>query len=109
LAAPLCVPGFLVLGPCIERLAFVGPLLAAIVAGDERKTSRGLRIGVGNLGRPADSALGIAIRLAGAIAVEDVARHSIEIDEGLALDSLGAGRRQRRGRRETDDAAASCV
>src|ERR1700739_2775864 len=96
------VTGFLILGPGIKRFVFVGPLFAAVVAGDERKTSRRLRIGVGNQGLPGDGALGVAIRLACAVAIEHVKRHSIEVDESLAPGSFGAGwrdgLRQRRKR-----------
>src|SRR5215813_8383169 len=87
---PGCVTGFLVLGPRIERFAFVGPLLAAVVAADERKTSRRLRIGVGNQGQPINRALGVAIRFVLAVAIKHVERHTVEVDEGLAPGGVAA-------------------
>src|SRR6266699_1615920 len=67
-----CVAGRFVLRPSIERLAFVGPLFAAIIPRDERKTSRRGGVGIGDQRRPIDGTLRIARRLAGAVAVEHV-------------------------------------
>src|SRR5262252_8165340 len=110
-AVPGRVPGFPVLGPGIERFAFVGPLLAAVFSRDERKTAVRLRIGVGNQRQPRDGALGVAIRFALTVAIEHVERHAVEIDEGLASRGVGADRwrslGQHRERRKADDAAGA--
>lgn len=46
-AVPGSVPGFLILGPRVEWLPLVSPLLRAVVAGDDRPVSRGLADTVG--------------------------------------------------------------
>src|SRR5262249_7467481 len=60
--------------------------------------------------QPIDRALRIAIRFTLAVAIEDVERHAIEVDESLAPGGVGAGRWdglcQRGERNETGDAAA---
>ena len=105
------VTGIFVFDRGIKRLAFIGPLFAAIVARDERKTSRLIGIGVGNQRKPIGGALGVAIRFAGVVAVEDVECHSVDVDEGFALGCVGADRRrclrQRRERTQTNKSAGT--
>src|SRR5580693_1911368 len=84
-----------VLGKLIERLALVGPLLAAVVAGDDGPISRCLGIGAGQERRPVGGALAVAVRFAGGIAVERVERQALGVDQGLALGRIGALRRRR--------------
>src|SRR6185369_2058794 len=68
-----------IFGIVVERLALVGPLLLAVVAGDHRVVARRL-VGVGgHQGRPRRGAGAIAYGLAasGRILVECVERHSV--------------------------------
>src|ERR1700745_2707447 len=71
-----CVARLLVLHPAVERLTFVGPLLRAIVAGDNRPTSRGLARAVSLQRRPVFRAFAVAIRLAGRVFVKGVEGHA---------------------------------
>src|SRR5271170_5566171 len=80
------VAGLLVVLPEIQRLALVGPLLAAVVTDDHRPGAGGLGIRRSHQRRPVGRALGVAGRLAGrGVAVEDVERYALGVDHGLAL------------------------
>ncbi len=96
------VAGLGVLVERIERLAFIGPLLVAVVARDYRPIAGWLGVGRSHQRRPIDGALAVAGRFAGgAIVVEDVERHALAVDQRFALGGIGRGcrrgLRQRRG------------
>src|ERR1022692_889318 len=70
------VARFLILRPRVERFALVRPLLAAVVAGNDRPVARRLGIGRGHQRRPVAGARSIACALASGVLVEGIERHS---------------------------------
>src|SRR5580704_8781062 len=83
-----------ILGKLIKRLALVGPLFAAVVAGDDGPIARCLGIGTGHQRRPIGSASAVAVRFAGGVAVERVERQALGVDQSLALGRVRALRRR---------------
>ncbi len=80
------VARLLVVLPEVERLALVGPLLAAVIAGDHGPRPGGLGVGRGHQRRPVGGAIAVAARLTGGgIAIVNVERHALGIDQRLAL------------------------
>src|ERR1700681_723189 len=86
---PVEVARLLVVLPEIDRLALVGPLLAAVVTGDHGPAARSLGFGGGHERRPVGCALCVAARLAGWVGVPRVERHALGIDQHLALRGVG--------------------
>src|SRR4051794_34839521 len=69
------IAGFGVLGPGVQRLAFVSPLLTAVVARDDRPIA-GSRTAGGTEWRPVLGAGAVAGGLAAGVLVEGVEGHS---------------------------------
>src|SRR5271170_3790375 len=82
-AVAVRIAGIAVLVEGVERLALVGPLLAAVVARDDAPVAR--RCGVGEEWRPVGGADAVAAGFAGRVAVESVKRHAGAIDQRFAL------------------------
>src|SRR3984885_8321202 len=102
------IAGLAVLVPAIERLVLVGPLLAAVAAGDQGKIAGGAGVGGCDQWHPEICALTVAIRLALAVVVERVERHAVAVDVRFAFRGMGGGRRlawrQSRARDENEKA-----
>src|ERR1700729_3044239 len=82
----LGVARLLVVLPEVKRLALVGPLLAAVIAGDHGPRSGILGVGSGHQRRPVGGAVAVAARLTGGrVPVVDIERHALGIDQRLAL------------------------
>src|SRR5262249_58949158 len=91
-AVTAAVAGLRVLAPEVERLAFVRPLLRAVVSRDDRVVARRLRVGPGVKRRPVHRALRVARALVVRVAVERVQGPPLCVDE----DTLVASHRHRR-------------
>ena len=79
------VARFLVVLPEVERLALVGPLLGAVVAGDDGLVVVGLVAGFGLQRRPVGGTRAVAGGFAAGILVECIQRHALGVSERQAL------------------------
>src|SRR6516225_1972739 len=93
------VTGFGILRPSVERLAFMGPLLSPVVAGDNRVSTRRLCVGRCRQRRPICGAWTVTGRLTAIILVEDVERHALAIGEHLTFGAVTGFGRCRLGKR----------
>src|SRR5690606_30880603 len=91
------VAGLGVLAPVVERTALVGPLLAAVVAGDHAPVAGGGVFRGCHQRWPVGGAAAVAYALAGPLGVfvEDVERHLVGADQHAVH---GGGRGLRLGR-----------
>ena len=107
------VARLLVVFPEIERLALVGPLLAAVVARDDGPVTGILGIAGNHQRRPIDGALAAAGRLVGrGVAVERIESHPFGIDQHLSFRGIadlcgfgGLGERECGAKRQRDAGA----
>src|SRR5882757_4265450 len=82
-----------VLGPAVDRVALVGPLLQPVVTHDNRPVAGSLAAVSHEHRRPVGGTRTVAHRLAGSVLVEGIERHALGTDEHAA-----AGGRRRHGR-----------
>src|ERR1700761_5060129 len=78
-AVAVDVAGLGVLGEGVERLALVGPLLGAVITGDDGVAAIGLVAGLGLEHRPVGGAWSVAGGLAFGILVESIEAHAFRI------------------------------
>src|SRR5947209_1782113 len=91
------VAGLGVLGEGVQRLALEGPLLGAVIAGDDGIAVAGGVAGLGLQRRPVRRTRTVAGRFAVHVLVESIARHALGVGEDVALVGLGGFGRRVRG------------
>src|SRR4051812_24159925 len=83
------IAGLGVLHPAVERLAFVGPLLLAVLPGYYRISGGRRAGGIRRQRRPIFGAFAGAGRFPGAVLVEGVKRHAFRVGKRWSLCRLG--------------------